>query len=76
MPPDVVQPDAESGVIAQMLKGVPLPLRLDPSALEAEGELTNRYELGRAVAGAVACGWSQAGMRRLAPATPPRRQRR
>lgn len=57
MPPEVVQPAAESGVIAQMLHRVPLPPGLEPSALEAEGVLTNRFELGQAVAGAVACGW-------------------
>jgi hypothetical protein len=57
MPPEVVQPAAESSVIAQMLHGVPLPPEFDPSTLEAEGELTNRFELGQAVAGAVACGW-------------------
>ncbi len=57
MPPEVVQPAAESGVIAQMLHGVPLPPSFDPSTLEAEGALTNRYELGQAVGGAVACGW-------------------
>ena len=57
MPPEVVQPAAESGVIAQMLQGVPLPPGLDPSSLEAEGEPTNRFDLGQAVAGAVACGW-------------------
>ena len=57
MPPEVVQPAAESGVIAQMLHGVPPPPGFDPSTFEAEGELTNRFELGQAVAGAVACGW-------------------
>ena len=57
MPPEVVQPTAESGVIAQMLHGVPLPPGFDPSTLHAEGALTNRYELGQAVASAVACGW-------------------
>jgi hypothetical protein len=57
MPPEVVQPAAESGVIAQMLRGVPLPPGVDPSSLEAEGELSNRFDLGQAVAGAVACGW-------------------
>ncbi len=57
MPPEVVQPATESGVIAQMLHEVPLPPGFDPSTLEAEGELTNRYELGQAVAGTVACGW-------------------
>ncbi len=59
MPPEVVQPAAESDVIAQMLKGVPLPPGLDPASLEAEGELSNRFDLGRAVAGAVACGWME-----------------
>jgi hypothetical protein len=57
MPPEVVQPAAESGVIARMLQGVPLPPGFDPSSLEAEGELSNRFDLGKAVAGAVACGW-------------------
>jgi hypothetical protein len=57
MPPEVVQPTAESGVIAQMLHGVPLPPGFDPATFEAEGALTNRYELGQALAGAVACGW-------------------
>jgi hypothetical protein len=57
MPPEVVQPVTESNVIAQMLRGVPLPPGFDPSSLKAEGELTNRFELGQAVAGAVACGW-------------------
>jgi hypothetical protein len=57
MPPEVVQPAAESGVIARMLQGVPLPPGFDASSLEAEGEPSNRFELGRAVAGAVACGW-------------------
>ncbi|MBS1882336.1 MAG: hypothetical protein JSS97_05205 [Actinobacteria bacterium] len=57
MPPEVVQPAAESGVIAQMLHGVPLPPGFDPASLGSAGVLTNRYELGQAVAGAVACGW-------------------
>lgn len=57
MPPEVVQPTAESGVIAQMLHGVPLPPGLDPSSLKAEGELANHFDLGQTVAGAVACGW-------------------
>jgi hypothetical protein len=57
MPLEVVQPAAEFGVIAQMLQGVPLPPGFDPSSLEAEGEPSNRFDLGQAVAGAVACGW-------------------
>ncbi len=57
MPPEVVRPSAKAGVIAQMLQGVPLPPGFDASWLKAEGEPTSRFELGRAVAGAVACGW-------------------
>jgi hypothetical protein len=57
MPPEVVQPADESSVIASMLQGVPLPPGFDVSSLESERVLINRYELGQAVAGAVACGW-------------------
>ncbi len=57
MPPEVVRPAAESGVVAQMLHGVPLPPGFDAASFEAETELSNRYELGEAVAGTVACGW-------------------
>jgi hypothetical protein len=57
MPSEVVQPAAESKEIAQMLDGVPLPPGFDLSKVESDGVLTNRYELGQAVAGAVACGW-------------------
>jgi len=57
MPPEVVQPAAEAAVIAQMLQGVPVPPGFDASALEAEDEPTSRFDLGQAVAGAVACGW-------------------
>jgi hypothetical protein len=57
MPPEVVQPAAESAVSAQMLQEVPLPPGFDLTSLEAEADLTTRFELGRAVAGAVACGW-------------------
>ena len=59
MPPEVVQPTDESEVIASMLQGVPLPPGFDVSSLESERVLINRYELGQAVAGAVACGWME-----------------
>ena len=57
MPPEVVQPTDESEVIASMLNGVPLPPGFEVSSVESERVLINRYELGQAVAGAVACGW-------------------
>jgi hypothetical protein len=59
MPPEVVQPTDESTVIASMLRGVPLPPGFEVSSLESERVLINRYELGQAVAGAVACGWME-----------------
>jgi hypothetical protein len=57
MPAEVVQPAARSTVIAQMLDGVPLPPGFQTAGLEAETHFTDRYQLGQAVAGAVACGW-------------------
>ncbi len=57
MPPEVVQPASRSGVIARMLDGVPLPPAFDLAGLETESHLTSRFELGRTVAAAVACGW-------------------
>ncbi len=57
MPPEVVQPAARSEVIAGMLAGVPLPPGFQMADLEAETHFTDRYQLGQAVAGAVACGW-------------------
>jgi hypothetical protein len=58
MPAEVVQPASRSEVIARMLAGVPLPPGFDLAALEeTESHLTVRFELGRTVADAVACGW-------------------
>jgi hypothetical protein len=57
MPPEVVQPTSRSRVIAAMLDGVPLPPGFELAALETESHLTSRFELGRSVADAVACGW-------------------
>jgi hypothetical protein len=57
MPPEVVQPTSRSSVIAAMLDSVPLPPGFDLAALETESHLTSRFELGRSVADAVACGW-------------------
>jgi len=61
MPPEVVQPTSRASVIAAMLDGVPLPPGFDLAALETESHLTSRFELGRSVADAVACGWLESG---------------
>jgi hypothetical protein len=57
MPAEVVQPASRSAVIAGMLHGVPLPPGFQTAPLEAETHFTDRFQLGQAVAGAVACGW-------------------
>lgn len=57
MPPEVVQPDALDATVERMLNGVPLPPDFDPSALHDPSPITDRYRLGTAVTGAVACGW-------------------
>ncbi|HEX3734532.1 MAG TPA: hypothetical protein VHU86_05185 [Solirubrobacterales bacterium] len=75
MPPEVIRPAARSRAIAQMLQGLPVPPGFDPSALhfrdvpvppgsdeaalQSESALTDRFMLGKALAGAVACGWIQ-----------------
>jgi hypothetical protein len=75
MPAEVLRPAARSATIARMLRGVPVPPGFDVSALrfngnseredvgafalQSEGALTGRFMLGKAVAGAVACGWLQ-----------------
>jgi hypothetical protein len=76
MPPEVVQPAAESAVIAQMLQGVPLPPGFDLTSLEAEGDLTNRFELAGPLPARSPAVGSKAGIRQLVPATPPRPKRR
>lgn len=57
MPPEVVRPAARPAAIAQMLRGMPVPPGFDTAALQSESDLTDRFMLGKAVTGAVACGW-------------------
>jgi hypothetical protein len=59
-----------------MLDGVPRPPGFQTAGLEAETHFTDRYQLGQAVAGAVACGWIETGRRRPAPRTMPSPGRR
>jgi hypothetical protein len=59
MPPEVLRPAAHSAAITQMLRGIPVPPDFDASALQSESDLTDRFMLGKAVAGAVACDWLQ-----------------
>lgn len=72
MPPEVLRPAARSAAIAQMLRGMPVPPGFDATALhfqgtpvpsgsslQSESALTDRFMLGKAVTGAVACDWLQ-----------------
>lgn len=57
MPPTVVAPDARSRSIDEMLVDVPIPDGLDVDALRSGDFVSDRYQLGAQVTGAVACGW-------------------
>lgn len=60
LPSASVSADDRAAVIDQMLADVALPSGFDRSALLAGDEVRDRYQLGVAVAGAVACGWLDA----------------
>jgi hypothetical protein len=58
MPASAVTPAQRGGAVDAMLGGLPLPPGFDAAALRASHATTrDRYQLGAAVAGAVACGW-------------------
>ncbi len=57
MPAKVVKA-AEYGATAKaMLRGIPLPPGFDPSSIPDRGLTMDRYQVGAAVGGAVACAW-------------------
>ena len=57
MPASAIQPNQQSDTVATMLKGLPLPAGFDRASIDAGEGIRDRYQLGAAVAGAVACGW-------------------
>jgi hypothetical protein len=57
MPPRVVKAAEYGGEVDKMLRGIPLPPGFDPSRIPDRHLTTNRYSVGRAVGGAVACKW-------------------
>jgi hypothetical protein len=59
LPPSVVKAASRDTVVKQMLKGIPLPPGFDASRIPAAGLTKDRYQLGAAVAGTVACTWFQ-----------------
>jgi hypothetical protein len=57
LPASVVKTGDRSAVIAEMLRGVTLPPGFDPTAVEGAALTKDRYQLGAAVTGTVACSW-------------------
>jgi hypothetical protein len=57
MPDSVVKTKDRTAVIAEMLRGVTLPPGFDPGTITGEKLTKDRYQLGAAVSGTVACTW-------------------
>jgi hypothetical protein len=57
LPPDAVPTADRAEVVAQMLRGIPLPPGFTAADVPGQGLTNNRYQLGADVAGAVACTW-------------------
>lgn len=57
MPESVVKPDARLAVLQEMIADMPLPPGFDLDALAASTDVSDRYQLGAAASGAIACGW-------------------
>jgi hypothetical protein len=57
MPPSVVKAADSGETIRQMLKGIPLPPGFDAARIRGAGLVHDRYQLGAAVTGTVACMW-------------------
>jgi hypothetical protein len=57
LPTNVVQTADRGKVVQQMLKGIPLPPGFDAAQIRGAGLVRNRYQLGTAVTGTVACEW-------------------
>ena len=57
MPASVVKAAGRGGVVREMLAGIPLPPGFDAAALERGPSVSDRYQVGAQVTGAVACAW-------------------
>jgi hypothetical protein len=57
MPASVVRPSGTVRAVKEMLKGVPVPAGFDASAIKGTSLTKDRYQLGAAVTGTVACQW-------------------
>lgn len=57
LPPDAVPTADRAAVVAQMLRGIPLPPGFTAADVPGQELTNNRYQLGADVTGAVACTW-------------------
>lgn len=57
MPASVVKPADRANEVEQMLAGLPLPDGFDAGTLMESDGISDRYQLGAKVSGAVACAW-------------------
>jgi uncharacterized protein YodC (DUF2158 family) len=57
MPPQVVKAAEYGATVDEMLRGIPLPPGFDPKSIPDLGVTTDRYQVGAAVGGSVACAW-------------------
>lgn len=57
MPDSVVQPRDLTDTVTEMLVGLPVPDGFDPAPLLENEEVTEYYQVGARVSGAVACSW-------------------
>jgi hypothetical protein len=58
LPASTVKPADRATVVDDMLADIPLPAGFDPAPLRRDdGRVTDRYQLGAQVTGAVACSW-------------------
>ncbi|HEX7165510.1 MAG TPA: hypothetical protein VF230_00885 [Acidimicrobiales bacterium] len=63
MPASAVRPAERAAAVRAILADIPQPDGFDPSRLETSASVRDRYQLGAAVAGAVACGWIESWVR-------------
>jgi hypothetical protein len=57
LPPSVITAAEHPATVSAMLKGVPLPPGFEPSQISEAGLAQDRYQVGAAVAGTIACEW-------------------
>jgi hypothetical protein len=57
LPASVIKAADHPSAVAEMLKGVSVPAGFDPAKIPDAGLSTDRYQLGAAVTGSVACSW-------------------